>query len=192
MVCQSSISTKKSVSFQGHVSSRAALHINDYSEEEKQATWLNAADMQRIHGDIRYTIEMMNGGGTVDEDEWSIGGLEYKTHKGTQIRCATRSASIRAVLNEQYRQEAGHFLDEEELAKVYTGCTSRCQITARLLALSNTRFIRSLDVESTNLNKKKLNPEISFVAQTAPCGRILRRIFQRRQTSRNRFGTTAT
>jgi hypothetical protein len=164
MVCQSPI-LKKSVSFSGKVRGRAALHINDYSEEEIQASWLNAADMRRIRGEIRYTIAMMNRGGTIDEDKYSRRGLEYRTNEGMLIRSDNRSVAANAVLNEQHRQEAGHFLDEEELARVYKYWSSRCQITAQLAAFS----------EEFNDFNRKLCPEISF-SQTAPRRRILRRV----------------
>jgi hypothetical protein len=141
MVCQSPI-LKKSVSFSGKVRGRAALHINDYSEEEIQASWLNNADMRRIRGEIRCTVEMMNRGGTINEDEYCRRGLEYRTSEGIQIRSDNRSVAANAVLNEQHRQEAGHFLDEEELAHAYKYWSSRCQITAQLSALSDMRRIR--------------------------------------------------
>jgi hypothetical protein len=179
MVCQSPIS-KKSVCFDAKVRVRAALHIDAYSEEEIRATWLNAADMHRIRGEIRYTVEMMNRGGTIDENEYSKRGLEYRTSAGIQIRREHRSAAVRAVLNEQYEQEVECFLDEKELSKVYKECVYRCQVTAQLSALSDMRVARLFDVEFDDLNAK-LYPEISsFSQRTAPRrGRTLLRIFGR-------------
>jgi hypothetical protein len=177
MVYQSPI-PKKGVSFHEEIIVRAALHRNDYSEEEAQATWLNAADGHRIRRENRFTVEMMNRRGTIDEDEYSRRGLEYRTRQGNQIRRDHRSAAVRVVLNEQYKQQQGagrSFIDEEEqIAKVYKVCTSRCQISAQLSALSDARL---LDVEFNNLNTK-LYPEISFSqTRTVQRGRILRRIF---------------
>jgi hypothetical protein len=111
MVCQSPISTK-SVSFNGKVRARNALHINDYLEEERQATWLNATDIERIRRETRDTVEMMKWGVTVDEKEYSRGGLEYRTNDTIHIRRKNRCAAVQAVLNEQYRQGAAHFLDK--------------------------------------------------------------------------------
>jgi hypothetical protein len=195
MVCQSPISKKKRVSFNENVRARNALHINDYSEEERHATWLNAADMKRIRREIRYTVQMMIMGGTIGgQDEYSRRGLEYMLCEAFQIRCDNRSAAVRAVLNEQYRQDAGHFLDEQELANVYKVCATPCQITAHLSALSGVRFARLLDGEEDNtpLKNKKLHPDsISSSGQSVPRGRLLRRIFKRRQTPRLMFGTAA-
>jgi hypothetical protein len=175
MPCQSTIS-KKSVFFSETVRVRAALYINDYSKEEVQATWLNAADVHRIRRENRFTVEMMNRGGTISEHEYSRRGLENMTWEGTQIRRENRSAAVKAVLNGQYGQEGGHCLDEEELAKLYKGCTSQCQIAAELSALSDMRFARLIDVEFNNLNTK-LYPELSC-SQKAPRRRKLRRIIR--------------
>jgi hypothetical protein len=142
MVCQSPISRKKSVSFNEVVRARNTLHINDYSEEEKQAAWLDGADMKRIRREIRYTVQRMIWGGTIGQDECSRCGLEYMLcGEGFQIRRDNRSAAVRAVLNEQYMQDAEHFLDEQELANVYKVFATPCQITAHLSALSGVRFV---------------------------------------------------
>jgi hypothetical protein len=181
MVFQSPISTK-SVSFNGTVRARNALHINDYSEEERQATWLNAADIQRIRRETRDTVEMMKWGFAVDEKNYSRGGLEYRTSDAIHFRRKNRSAAVKAVLNEQYRQGAGRFLDEQELAKVYKVCASPCQITAQLSARSEMRFARLLDLEFNPLKNKKLNPEIFFFS---------RRAALRERTLRRMSGTVA-
>jgi hypothetical protein len=177
MVCQSPISTKKSVSFHEKVRARVSLHINDYSAEEIQATWLNAADMQRIRREMRYTVQMMKFGSSFDENEYSIRGLEHGTSEGSQSRRKNRSEAVKAVLNEQYRQVAGDSIDEQDLAKVYKVCASPCQIAAQLSALLDMRYVQFLNVEFKLLNMK-LYPEISF-GQTASRGSRLRRIFQR-------------
>jgi hypothetical protein len=178
MVCQSPISTKKSVSFHENVRVKAALHVNDYSEEEIQATWLNAADMQRIRREIRCTVQLMQWGSSFEEIEYSRRGLEYGTRESGRIRRQNRSEAAKAVLNEQHRQKAGHFVDEQELANVYKVCATSCQITAQLSALSELQFARLLDVECNGALSTKLNPETSF-GQTALRGSRLHRIFQR-------------
>jgi hypothetical protein len=173
MVCHSPIS-QKSVSFSGTVRVKAALHINNYSEEEIQATWLDAADKQRIRREIRYTVEIINRGGTIDENECSRRGLEYCTSEGIQIRQKNGSAAVvNAVLDEQYEQEVEDFLDEEELANIYVDCGYRCQVIARLSALADMRFVRFLAIDfKDEVNTKLDYSEISF-RQTALCTRYI-------------------
>jgi predicted enzyme involved in methoxymalonyl-ACP biosynthesis len=151
MFCQSPI-TKNSVSFSGKVRIRAALHIDDYSEEEKGATWLSDEDMQRIHGEIRYTVQMMDWHNTVDENEYSGRGLEYMTSDGIAIR--RKDESVAAVLDEQFLQEEEHFFDEEELANTYRDCAYRWQVIARRSGLADMRSARSLALEYDESNSK--------------------------------------
>ena len=178
MVCQSLSWTKKCVTFHEKIRARDVLHINDYSEEETQATWLNAADRQRIRREIRYTVQTMNLGCSFDESEYSRRGLEYGTSERIRIRRRNRSEAVKAVLNEQYKQKRRHFVDEHEIAKVYKVCATPCQITAQLSALSEMRFARLLDVEYNSTLSRKLYPEIS-PGQMTLRGSLLGRIFQR-------------
>jgi hypothetical protein len=94
---------------------------------------------------------------------------------GVQIRRTHRSAAVKAVFSEQHRQEAGRFHETGEIAKVYKGCTARCQVTSQMSALSDMRIARSMFDEEFNNVTTELHPEI-LCSQTAPRGRILRRI----------------
>jgi hypothetical protein len=129
MISKSPIS-KKSVSFNERVRSRPFLHINDYSDEELHATWLNADDMQSIRREIRCTVEMMRWGDTFDENEYSRSGLEHRTSDGSRIRRENQSAAVNAVLDEQDRQFEGNYLDEQELADIYADCVYSSQVIA--------------------------------------------------------------
>jgi beta-lactamase class A len=73
---------------------------------------------------------MMRLGGTFDENEYSRSGLEHRTSDGIRIRRENKSAAVNAVLDEQDRQVAGNFLDEQELANIYTDCVYSSQVIA--------------------------------------------------------------
>jgi hypothetical protein len=124
----------KSVTFCGQVRVRHALHINDYSDDEIDATWFNAAGMKRIRKELRYTMDLMQQeGAEIDEVKYSSRGLEYQVAEGAYLRKKNRIDAVDAVLDEQDEQRREGVVDEEMLAMEYGNCTSRSQLAAQVI-----------------------------------------------------------
>ena len=137
-------SITKSVSFDYQVRVRKALHINDFSEQEIQATWLSRDDLMRIRQEIDFTVDLIEKGADIDEETYSRRGLEFRTRLGAHMRLENKECARDAVLSEQEFQKDEGYSDDEELATVYSETSYRCQVAAHMLALADLKTVRDL------------------------------------------------
>ena len=138
--------TKKRVSFCTKVRCRSALHLNDYTDEEIQASWLNQDDMVRIRQDRRCTLEIIRNGGEWDDSKYCRRGLEYATPEASLARKELRRAARDKVLQEQALQlRATRSLDMELLAEAYNEYSHNARVSAYVVGLSDMKIAMDLN-----------------------------------------------
>jgi hypothetical protein len=154
----------KSVTFCGEVRVKYALHIDDYSDDEINATWFDDAGMQRIRKERRDTIEMMRKGAEIDEVEYSGRGLEYQVAaEGACLRRQNRIAAVYAVLDEQDMQRRkGAVVDAEMLALEYGDYTSPSQLAARAIGGLGQKIARGLTQKGDDNSRIKMDSSSQF------------------------------
>jgi len=115
---------KRSVSFCAEVTTHDILHINEFSLVEQRDSWYSEADMLRIRQEWKETVVFLDSNVHFDEETTELcgRGLEGKTSQGRRTRKAARSASMRAVLDEQVFQEMDGEVDHIMIAMAYSEC----------------------------------------------------------------------
>ncbi len=132
---------KKRVSFRRDVKCFYVLHLNDYTNDEMEASFLTPEDMTRIRQDIQCTIEKVQNDVSLDENKYCMRGLEYKTPEGARQRFHLKRTSRETVLREQELQYSRTGVcDQEILASIYRDCTHEARVSANIVGFSD-RFI---------------------------------------------------
>lgn len=111
---------QRRVRFKETVSIRPSLHVNDITEDEKEASWFSPQEFDRMKEDVSRTVELMaageyEGGGA----EQCSRGLEGRTRTECLQRRENKWAAINAVLDEQDQQQKFQLFDDELLREVY-------------------------------------------------------------------------
>ena len=134
---------RKSVSFSDAVQVKKALHINNYTEDEINATWYNESDYHQIREEIEFTADLINLGFLNDDSvAYSRRGLEYQTPLGARRRRTNKVNSYCAVLDEQDIQWEAGYDHPELIAKAYSVASYHCQAEANLIALQDEKSAR--------------------------------------------------
>lgn len=110
------------------------LHLNDYTDEERSATWYNREEFMDMKMHRRRIVQLMQTGQAVDE---CTRGLENKTRDGSTIRQMDIFSSVGAVLDEQDTQEFSGTFNPEALAYVYTMYSHSSQRRAQERAMKD-------------------------------------------------------
>jgi hypothetical protein len=95
---------KKKVSFAASARVKFAIHINEYTDDEVQATWYNKDETRAIHDEIHVTVQLVLSGKPIDKKELSFRGLEFVTGEFLQQRSRNKAVARNAVLQEQVAQ----------------------------------------------------------------------------------------
>ena len=134
---------KRKVSFNSNVACLLVLHLNDYTNDEFQASFYSPEEIQRIRQEVRDTLDEMKQGNKLDETKHCRRGLECKTPAGLQRRNHNKRTTRKAVLQIQEEQfaEWGD-CDPEQLARVSWECTKEAKVSAYITGLSDTFFAR--------------------------------------------------
>jgi hypothetical protein len=139
----------KKVSFAATARVKRAIHINDYTDDEIQATWYNHDEMRAIHDEINVTVQFVFSGKTLNKKDFSFRGLEFATAELLQPRSHNKAVARHAVLQEQKAQFYSGSYSEERLAQVYQACNFHCQLAANLFGAK--------DAKAAACTKKKLH-----------------------------------
>ena len=138
---QRKVSRRKNVSFFEMAEVYEVLHINDYTDLEKESCWFSAEDIRIIRKEARTAIALLEKGELVDDD--SLGytgrGLEHHTRENARQRMQTRCAVWDAVLDEQERQTREGECDPDQLFTLYHYFSVHSSILARRNALFDER-----------------------------------------------------
>ena len=95
--------TPKCVSFSPMVMSVDVLHLNDYTSEEREASFCSSQDFMRIKHEIKDTIKRIEQGICINENDLCRRGIESLTHHGKTLRIRRRTVSRQAVFEAQVR-----------------------------------------------------------------------------------------
>jgi hypothetical protein len=122
--------TRRVVSFCESARVKRTLHIKDYSDDEKNATWYTHAEMSLIRHHIECIVQKLNQGEAIDETEDCIRGVEFRTSQWIEWRRENRESAFDAVLDEQQLQRLQAQHDTERLARIYWEWSNHCQVVA--------------------------------------------------------------
>ena len=149
-------STKKSVTFAPSAKMRLHLHVNQYTQEEKQSYFYQTEDFQSFKADVKRTARMMEKKQKIDDEStWCTRGVERRTMQGAKICTKLRIKAMNSVFKEQMNQffededangdsttspfecETKSTTNDEKLAAIYTECTRRAVASAAMTGLSD-------------------------------------------------------
>jgi hypothetical protein len=128
------------VTFADTVTLRDHLHVNDISEEEIRATWMNTSEMKSIKRDAIQTLRMLKHGTSFGEEELCGRGLEHMEDPRWYRR---RNRGIEVVMK---AQNTLHHLDNPNpamMAQVYRMVTAESRSFAHAKGLSDCEAARN-------------------------------------------------
>lgn len=132
---------KRRVKFNKVVHNRRIPHLNDLSEEEVFATWIQPEEYLAIRSRCIVTAKKMMRGLITQEDldsgKHEPRGLEGKTKEGGNARREHKMDSIAAVLEEQTLQWNEDVFDEDAIRDVYSCFSIGCADDAHRAALQD-------------------------------------------------------
>lgn len=118
---------------------RFALHINDYSTVEKEATWFTRAEMEAVREEANSIIERNSSRVTDDGMDPTIWGLEARLPDMKRITRARRQHAKESIFREQELQFAAQECIPELIADAYRPISLICQKAAHARALTEER-----------------------------------------------------
>ena len=131
------MSSAKQVQFSNQACGRRVLHLKDYTHREIEASWYTSDEVQRHRQNVKRVATALNKGATIDEARDSVRGLEFQTETGRRQRQRNRDDSWKAVFEEQKRQKEAGLCCPTSIAKVYSGASYKCEMTARMFGLAD-------------------------------------------------------
>ena len=166
---------KKTVTFAKRGSWRRTIHINEYTNEEIQATWYSRLEKKQIKEEIRVTVHLMSKGllsrrnidnagictcGDYDETHYSTRGIEYYTRKLSTIKIQNKRIALDTVLDEQAYQRAVYkSCDPVKLAEVYKEATHESKVIASLIGLSDEKIAERLQNHHQQQHQRRVFEE---------------------------------
>ena len=150
------------VSFFESVRVKKTLHINDYTQDEIDATWYNEMEVATIRFNTKLFVQEMEStkkkkkknccklqhqhqqqqheeDDEEEETETTARGLECRTKLGQKRKFTLRRMSQLIVLDEQYRQFVMDEIDPDYLALLYKQSCEQCVLEARQLGEQDER-----------------------------------------------------
>jgi hypothetical protein len=126
----------KNVLFSSRVRIKSTLHLRDYTQEEKAATWLSVTGYADIKADVRFAVDHADVlVHQQDAISYCHRGLECRTKEGSRRRVMNKAVARNAVLDEQDRQFDSFVFNSEAIAKVYMATSHMSQVSARTMGL---------------------------------------------------------
>lgn len=139
------------LAFKATVIMHNVLHLDDYSDEEVAACWFDNDGVHRFKTDLKLTMKLIEIGDlSYDTEEHCRRGTEYRTPNGAQKRKRNKAVALDAVLDEQEAQWDADRIDPEGIAIVYMAATRHCKFEAHMLALTDEKVARELDMKSSS------------------------------------------
>mmetsp|Transcript_5354 Transcript_5354/g.15547 ORF Transcript_5354/g.15547 Transcript_5354/m.15547 type:complete len:204 (+) Transcript_5354:266-877(+) len=130
---ENSIATSRRVSFGVMVATYEVMNLEDYTSDEKKATWFDSNDMRRMKESVRSEAKLAESGLLVQGDDVSLRGLESRTRDGLKRKRRNRMNAYAAVFFEIDCQDQEGFIDEELIADAYFTHTEHCSMTAQMI-----------------------------------------------------------
>ncbi|KAL3909541.1 MAG: hypothetical protein SGILL_008045 [Bacillariaceae sp.] len=135
---------KKSVRFNKMVRVFPVLHLQNYTDEEKQASFLSEDEMAEIKAKLRVNAKMMNKGDASSNDgiHHCVRGIEHFAPEEAASRRGRRQTAIYVVIDEQEYQWERNDIDEDQLAFVYRDLNATSVAIAKAMADQDESFVR--------------------------------------------------
>ena len=124
---------KKSVSFASYSEQYYVLHINDYTQDEIDATWYTHEELKQVKARVRNTLKKVRHGIPLLPKDDCFMGLESYTPHGLEMKHQQRFNSISVVLDEQETQKSSEMKTEDSdeiIADLYYEITYTSQMVA--------------------------------------------------------------
>eukprot|EP00525_Craspedostauros_australis_P005993 CAMPEP_0198109296 /NCGR_PEP_ID=MMETSP1442-20131203/1315_1 /TAXON_ID= /ORGANISM="Craspedostauros australis, Strain CCMP3328" /LENGTH=251 /DNA_ID=CAMNT_0043764881 /DNA_START=62 /DNA_END=817 /DNA_ORIENTATION=+ len=131
---------KRRVSFNERVRCKFSLHHNDFTEEERIATWMTREEMMATRDDIRSTILDIQAGKLPMQR-----GLEFRTKAASKRRAALKNEARAVVLDEQSDQRREGDCDVQYMAEMYAEVCEGSQRQAGLRGMLDEQVARQLN-----------------------------------------------
>jgi murein L,D-transpeptidase YcbB/YkuD len=151
--CESSISSTRTstVRFAQEDEVFEHLHLNEYSQEDINATWYRPHEFRQVKSQVHELagqLEQFQRQGLATETEaYTMRGLEIRTEEGGMRRSSNKREAYAAVLEEQQRQWRSGRQDPDRIAAAYQVVSCKCQGMALLRGVQDAHdvqeFIRS-------------------------------------------------
>jgi hypothetical protein len=130
---------KKRVGFSQKAQVCFTIAVQDISDEEYLAAWYTPEEYEDITASCRKQIHMLDKGATLKDKKYCARGLEAHTKVCSTAKTKNRSLSIRAVLEEQYRQSEHGIWNDELITHVYIAVSASCRVWANAVGLEDQR-----------------------------------------------------
>mmetsp|Transcript_97612 Transcript_97612/g.135678 ORF Transcript_97612/g.135678 Transcript_97612/m.135678 type:complete len:234 (-) Transcript_97612:42-743(-) len=144
-------STRKGVSFKDDCIEvvNFVLHRNDFTSEEKAATWYNVDEIRSIKNGVRAAVQILTHTPNAPEtSDYTPRGVEDRTRENAKIKRQLKIDARAAVFFEQSIQEEDGFVDDEVLADVYYDYSQSASVKAHMIALRDEKTAKSIYHES--------------------------------------------
>lgn len=138
------------VTFYPEVFIRETIHINNFSRDEKVASWYGREEFVALKKDMVPVLRLIvSGKYTGDTENLCARGCESRHKEGSRHRKMNKLNGLLSVLDEQLRQERrGHF-DCMQLATVYMSANATCRIIANKVGKSDEIAVMEINKESS-------------------------------------------
>lgn len=124
-------STQRSVSFAPMVMIYDVENLDDYTADEKKATWFDMKDLQKMKDLAKIQAKLINAGRMIKH---STRGLEHKTKEGLMKKRLHRMGAYSAVFGEIEFQREEDFNDANAIAEAYRPYSEPCSVSAQMAA----------------------------------------------------------
>jgi hypothetical protein len=156
--CETS-SPSQGVSFNSMALCYDVMGLDEYSPEEKRASWFTGEDILKMKDIARAEAMLLDHGLLV---EWRIRGLEQRTVEGVKQKRHIRLGAYAAVFCEIDFQEEEEILDDASIAKAYKAYSTPAHIAARQMGIKDAQ-------EAENIYKKMTRRRVWLRKTTEKC-----------------------
>jgi hypothetical protein len=160
----SSSLTSRGVSFASSVAVYEHIHLSEYSEEEKHASWYNGEEIKTIKSHTLAEATLMARGHAETPNVTCYRGLEYKTKQAALKRRHIRIDAKAAVFLEQEMQREDEIVDAQAIGSAYLNVTKASQIKAHKMGLEDEQQVKNIRMaDCENLLMQRLGLPLSSI-----------------------------
>jgi hypothetical protein len=118
-------------------------NARDMTFEELEATWYASTEYEKFMEHCERTVELMEQGECLKEENRSTLGLEHWTKAGYKRRQRRKFAGLESVLNEQWAQWHDGIDDLDSVAQLYEASSTHAKMIATTTGLQLEREVRA-------------------------------------------------
>jgi hypothetical protein len=133
---QAAPAPRRRVVFNRDVYVQETIHVNDYSDDEMDATWYTRDDFKNQKAEFAITVRMLaTNRYSGDDDIHCARGLEYRHREGAKERQKNKLNGLMSVLEEQERQQLVGEENDEKISQAYVQANYHCRHAALEMGL---------------------------------------------------------